>query len=198
MTFVDGVSVDDGDALRAAGHDLQGLLRTGIQTWIESAFVHGLFHGDMHAGNVFVTPEGEVAFLDFGIVGRLDPRTRDVLLRLLPAMMLDQRDTAAVLRALAELGGVDRPLDLERAVAEVEELVVPLVDRPIGEVVYAEVLDALLRVAGTHHIRLPRALVAVVKQLLYFERYAKDLAPGYVMYDDPAILEPLLAALVTR
>jgi ubiquinone biosynthesis protein len=195
MTFVDGVSVDDGAALRAAGHDLRELLRTGIQAWIESAFVHGLFHGDVHAGNILVTPRGEVAFLDFGIVGRLDPRTRDVLLRLLPLMVLDQRDYASVLRALADLGGVDRPLDLERAVADVEELVVPLVERPIGEVVYAEVLDALLQVAGTHHIRLPRELVAIVKQLLYFERYAKDLAPDYVMYDDPAILEPILAAL---
>jgi predicted unusual protein kinase regulating ubiquinone biosynthesis (AarF/ABC1/UbiB family) len=195
MTFVDGVSVDDGDALRAAGHDLEGLLRTGIQAWIESAFVHGLFHGDMHAGNVFVTPSGEVAFLDFGIVGRLAPRTRDVLLELLPVMMLDQRDYAAVLRALAELGGVDRPLDLERAVADIEGLVAPLVERPIGEVVYAEVLDALLQVAGRHHIRLPRELVAIVKQLVYFERYAKDLAPDYVMYDDPAILEPLLLAM---
>ena len=56
MTFVDGVSVDDGDALRAAGHDLEELLRIGIRAWVESAFVHGLFHGDMHAGNVFITP----------------------------------------------------------------------------------------------------------------------------------------------
>jgi predicted unusual protein kinase regulating ubiquinone biosynthesis (AarF/ABC1/UbiB family) len=198
MTFVDGVSVDDGDALRAAGHDLEGLLRAGITAWIESAFVHGLFHGDMHAGNIFVTPAGEVAFLDFGIVGRLTPRTRRVLLQLLPLMLLDQRDVGAVLRALAELGGVDRPLDLERAVADVEALVVPLVERPIGEVVYAEVLDAVLQVAGTHHIRLPRELVAIVKQMLYFERYAKDLAPDYVMYEDPAILEPLLTALAAR
>jgi ubiquinone biosynthesis protein len=197
MTFVHGVSVDDGDALRAAGHDLEELLRTGIRAWIESAFVHGLFHGDMHAGNVFVTPQGEVAFLDFGIVGRLSARTREVLLRLLPAMVLDQRDYAAMLRALAELGGVARPLDLERAVADVEQRVVPLVERPIGEVVYSEVLDALLEVAGRHHIRLPRELVAIVKQLLYFERYAKDLAPDYVMYDDPAIVEPLLLALAT-
>ena len=76
MTFVDGVPVDDGAALRAAGHDLEELLRIGIRAFAESAFVHGLFHGDLHAGNVFVTPEGDVALLDFGIVGRLSSRTR--------------------------------------------------------------------------------------------------------------------------
>ena len=193
MTFVHGVPVDDGDALRAAGFDLEALLRTGIRAWIESAFVHGLFHGDMHAGNVFVTPTGEVAFLDFGIVGRLTARTRDVLLRLVPVMMLDQRDFRVVLEALADLGGVGGPIDLDRAVSDVEELVVPLVERPLGEVVYSEVLDVLLQVASTHRIRLPRELVAVVKQLVYFERYAKDLAPGYEMYNDPAILEAVFA-----
>jgi len=103
-----------------------------------------------------------------------------------------------VLHALAQLGGVSQALDLERAVADVEELVVPLVERPLGEVVYGEVLDALLQVASTHHIRLPRELVALVKQLLYFERYAKDLAPDYEMYNDPAILEVVLAGLAAR
>jgi predicted unusual protein kinase regulating ubiquinone biosynthesis (AarF/ABC1/UbiB family) len=195
MTFIDGVPVDDGDALRVAGHDLEDILRTGMLAWMQSAFVHGLFHGDMHAGNVFITPRGEVAFLDFGIMGRLSPATRGVFLRLLPAVVMGERDYALVLQALADLGGVTRPLDLGRAVADLEELVVPLVERPIGEVVYGEVLDALLRVATTHHIRLPRELVALVKQLLYFERYAKDLAPDYEMYNDPVVLEVVLAGL---
>ena len=195
MSFIEGVPVDDGDALRAAGHDLEDILRTGVRVWMQSAFVHGLFHGDMHAGNVLVTPRGEVALLDFGIMGRLPPSTRGVLLRLLPAMVVDQHDYEAVLHALAQLGGVSQPLDIERAVADIEELVVPLVERPIGEVVYGEVLDALLRVASTHHIRLPRELVALVKQLLYIERYAKDLAPDYEMYNDSAILEVVLAGL---
>ena len=73
--------------------------------------------------------------------------------------MVDQRDYAAVLTALADLGGVEGPLDLEQAVADIETLVAPLVERPLGEVIYSEVLDALLQVAGTQPIPLPRELV---------------------------------------
>src|SRR5439155_1568534 len=51
MHYIDGVSVDDAPALRTAGHDLEELLRRGVRAWMEAAFQHGLFHGDIHAGN---------------------------------------------------------------------------------------------------------------------------------------------------
>jgi predicted unusual protein kinase regulating ubiquinone biosynthesis (AarF/ABC1/UbiB family) len=193
MTYVEGVSVDDGDALRAAGHDLEDLFRKGARAWMEGALLHGLFHGDVHAGNLFVTPAGEVAFLDFGIMGRLSEPTRNVLRRLLPAVMIE-RDYTSVMRAVADLGAVRGPVDLEQAGADVAELLEPLVARPLGEISYGEVLSHVVRVASAHKVTLPRELVAVVKQLLYFERYAKDLAPGYVMFADPAILRYVMAA----
>jgi ubiquinone biosynthesis protein len=198
MTFVEGVPVDHGDVLRAAGHDLTDLVRLGARAWIEGALVHGLFHGDMHAGNLFVTPEGKVAFLDFGIMGRLDDRTRTVLRRLLPAVMIDG-DHRAVMAAVADLGAV-RPgavVDLDAAAADVERLLAPLLDKPLGELSYGEVLSGVLRVAMDHHVRLPSELVALVKQLLYFERYVKDLAPDYRMFADPAVLEHLLERRAT-
>ena len=69
----------------------------------KGALVHGLFHGDVHAGNLAVTPEGKVAFLDFGITGRLDERTRKVLRRALPAVLIDG-DFGAVVRGIFALG----------------------------------------------------------------------------------------------
>jgi predicted unusual protein kinase regulating ubiquinone biosynthesis (AarF/ABC1/UbiB family) len=193
MTYVEGVPVDHGDALRAAGHDLTDLVRIGARAWIESALVHGLFHGDVHAGNLFVTPDSEVAFLDFGIVGHLDEGTRAVLRRTLPAVMIEG-DTRAVMAAVSELGGVRGPIDLDRAGADVAALLEPLVGLPLGEVSYGEILTHVLKVATAHKVRLPREMVAVVKQLVYFERYVKDLAPDYAMFADPAVLEHLLEA----
>ena len=191
MTYVEGTPVDDGAALRAAGFDLEEMFRCGARAWMEGALVHGLFHGDVHAGNLFVTPEGDVAFLDFGIMGRLDDRTRRVLRRLLPAVMIEQ-DFPAVIRAVADLGAATGPVDLEKAGRDVEQLLAPMVGTPLGELSYGEVLSRVLEVATAHHVTLPRELVAVVKQLLYLERYAKDLAPGYVMFADPAILRHVL------
>jgi ubiquinone biosynthesis protein len=148
----------------------------------------------MHAGNLVVTPTGDVGFLDFGIMGRLTEPTRRLLLRMLPALVLE-RDYAVVLRALADLGGVSGPLDLDRAVADVEALVAPHVEKAIGDIAYTDVLDGLLQVARRHRIQLPRELVGIVKQLAYFERYVKELAPDYEMFNDPAVVAPLLASL---
>jgi predicted unusual protein kinase regulating ubiquinone biosynthesis (AarF/ABC1/UbiB family) len=192
MTYVEGIPVDRGDELRAAGHDLTELVRMGARAWIESALVHGLFHGDVHAGNLFVTPAGEVAFLDFGIVGRLDDRVREVLRRTLPAMVVGG-DLRAAVAALADLGAVRGPIDLDRAGDDIAALVGPLMELPLSEISYGEILSDVLQVATAHRIQLPREMVAVVKQLVYFERYVKDLAPDYQMLTDPEILQHLLA-----
>ena len=195
MTYVDGTPVDDGTALRAAGHDLEGLVRTGVRAWLEGALEHGLFHGDVHAGNLFVTPEGEIAFLDFGIMGRLDDRTRLVLRRALPAVLIDG-DFGTVVRAVFDLGAVATPVDLEQATADVRELLEPLTTKPLSEISYGELLGHILRVATAYRVVLPRELVLVVKQLLYFERYAKELAPDYKILADPSILAHVIGPTV--
>lgn len=191
MTYIDGIPVDDGARLRDSGHDLERLVRTGVRAWLEGALQHGLFHGDVHAGNLFVTPEGSIAFLDFGIMGHLDERTRLVLRRALPALLVDG-DFAGVVRAIFELGAVTRAVDLGEATADVRALLEPLTAQPLGEISYGELLGHVLRVATSYHVVLPRELVLVVKQLLYFERYAKQLAPSYRLLADPAILEHIM------
>ena len=193
MAFVDGTPVDDAAELQAAGHDLEALLRTGVRAWIAGALGHGLFHGDVHAGNLFVTPDGKVAFLDFGIMGRLEDRPREVLRRLLPALLIEGRYDAVV-RSLSELGAASGPVDLEEAERDVRHVLEPLADQPLGEVSYGELLGHVVRIATNHHLQLPREFVLVVKQLLYFERYAKLLAPEYRMLADSRILEHLLDA----
>jgi predicted unusual protein kinase regulating ubiquinone biosynthesis (AarF/ABC1/UbiB family) len=193
MTYVDGTPVDDGTTLRAAGHDLEDLVRTGVRAWLGGALEHGLFHGDVHAGNLFVTPAGEIAFLDFGIVGRLDDRTRLVLRRALPALLVDG-DFATVVRAVFDLGAATEPVDLAQATADVRDLLEPIATKPLAEISYGELLGHILAVATRYHVVLPRELVLVVKQLLYFERYAKELAPNYRLLADQRILEHLVGA----
>jgi hypothetical protein len=85
MTFIDGTPVD---RLVAAEHghlDWEDLPRRGIRAWMQGALEFGLFHGDVHAGNLFVTGSGDLAFLDFGIMGELARSTRTVLRDALPA-----------------------------------------------------------------------------------------------------------------
>jgi predicted unusual protein kinase regulating ubiquinone biosynthesis (AarF/ABC1/UbiB family) len=193
MTYVDGVPVDDGASLRAAGFDLEDLVRTSVSTWLDGALGHGFFHGDVHAGNLFVTPAGEVAFLDFGIMGTLDEHTRTVLKRTVPALFLSG-DYDAVVQAVFDLGAAspDFEVDMEQATADVRALLEPVLAKSIMELSYGESLSQVLSVATKYHVVLPRSLVLLSKQLLYFERYARELAPDYVILSDPSILGHLL------
>lgn len=187
MERVYGHSIDDTDGLRATGFDLPELLKRGVRAWMEAALEHGFFHGDVHAGNLMVDTDGKLVFLDFGIVGHLDDRTRDIIRHGLPALLVDG-DFVQVATAIYALGAVLKPVDLERAAADIAELVQPILAKPLSEISYGQVLIDIVRVGTRYDVRLPRELVLVAKQLLYFERYAKLLAPQWSILDDPQLI----------
>ena len=72
MERLAGFAFDDVAGMQDAGVDTQAVVRTGMIGFIEGAIIHGIFHGDLHGGNLFVLPDGRTALLDFGITGRLD------------------------------------------------------------------------------------------------------------------------------
>ena len=109
------------DLLAESGHDFEELLRLGVRAWLESAFEHGLFHGDVHAGNLFLTSDSKVALLDFGIMGHLEPPMRAALRDALPGLLLGD-DPRGVVEAFFALGAVTGPLDMERASEDVRRI----------------------------------------------------------------------------
>lgn len=193
MSFVDGTPVDDVEARRVDGLDLQELLLVAIRAWTEGALVHGLFHGDVHAGNLFVTPAGEIAFLDFGIMGEVKGETRAMLLDTLPTVLVGQ-DFAKAAEAIVALGAATQPLDMAALAADVEAVARPLLGSTLADVEYGALLNQLLAVATRHHLRLPREMILLAKQMLYFERYAKAMAPDYRVLSDPRIMQHLIVA----
>ena len=70
-----GTPMDRFADVRARGIDGELVLRRGLKVWMEAALVHGPFHGDVHAGNIWVLDDGRAAYLDFGIMGELPPPT---------------------------------------------------------------------------------------------------------------------------
>ncbi len=105
MERVYGTPMDDFDKLAAAGIDGQSVLRRGAKAWAESAMVHGPFHGDMHAGNVWVLDDGRGCFLDFGIMGELPDEWKQVLRDLFYTCAFDL-DFVRVARAYRRVGAV--------------------------------------------------------------------------------------------
>jgi ubiquinone biosynthesis protein len=187
MERIHGYKIDDLAELQATGWDLAGALKRGVRAWLETALEHGFFHGDVHAGNLMLDTDGNVTFLDFGICGHFDDETRDIVRRGLPALLVSG-DFEAVAQAIFDMGAVLNPTSLEQSAKDIAEIVEPILGRPLSEISYGQVLIDIVRIGTRYEVRLPRELVLVAKQLLYFERYAKLMAPDWAILADPELL----------
>lgn len=196
MEWIEAIRIDDAAAVRAAGFDGPELLETILLSFLESAFRAGLFHGDLHAGNVLVDPAGRVVFLDWGIVGRFDDRTR-VLVRRLVGELLVHNDFESAGRTLFAMGAVRKPADTKDAADHIRSVAAPLASSNLGVLSYAQFGRQIAEVAKRYQAKLPRELVLVGKQLLYVERYMKLLAPQWKPLEDPAVVG-YLGGLLTQ
>ncbi|MDD1704362.1 MAG: AarF/ABC1/UbiB kinase family protein [Methanoregula sp.] len=111
MEFIEGVRIDDREAMIEAGLDPHAIGVRGFQAYLKMIFEDGFFHGDPHPGNLLVTNEGEIVFLDFGIVGILRPEKRQNFINLLFALVND--DIELLLRSLESFGIVIAEQDRE-------------------------------------------------------------------------------------
>jgi len=197
MERIHGYKIDDLAQLNTTGWDLAGALKTGVRAWMEAALEHGFFHGDVHAGNLMLDTDGNITFLDFGIVGRLDAKTKEIIRHGLPALIV-HGDFQEVAKAIYEMGAVLKPADLEQSAADIAEIVEPILGKPLSEISYGQVLIDIVRIGTRYEVRLPRELVLVAKQMLYFERYAKLMAPDWNILNDPDLIGFLFEGLETH
>ena len=111
-----GFNFDDVHGMRDAGIDTEDVVRTAMIAFMEGAMIEGIFHGDLHGGNLFVLDDGRTALLDHGIVGRLTPARRNAFLRML--MGATMNDITAQMAALRDLGALPPDTDLQAVISD--------------------------------------------------------------------------------
>jgi aarF domain-containing kinase len=184
-----GSRVDDVEKLKEANIDGEEILLLGMRAWFQCLILHGFFHGDVHAGNLMALSDGRIGFLDFGIVGRFGKERREQVTDYLMAFSTgDFRKLAEVMHAMGSMGG---NVDLDAVAKDLARAYEPLLSKEDSAIKYADVIPAIMRTAVRHGMRMPRDFVLVVKQMLYFDRYAKLLAPRLNVFRDPRILTAL-------
>jgi predicted unusual protein kinase regulating ubiquinone biosynthesis (AarF/ABC1/UbiB family) len=138
MELLDGVPVDDAEAIAALGVDPTPLLQECLRVWFATTLCAGAFHGDIHAGNLLVRANGTMALLDWGIVGRLDETTARFFRRMIEGVLGDERawgDVAEHVKATYGAGLVDAVgVDEDQFTAFVRSQIEPLFTLPFGQV----------------------------------------------------------------
>ena len=187
MERIQGVRIDDVAAIRKAGFDGTELVKALLFSVFEGGLRHGLFHGDLHAGNLYVDDDGKIVFFDFGIMGRVDPRTRWLLRELVYALLV-KKDHAAAGKIVVLMGAVGNVKPGGRGRQGPGEVRHPADhDSRWATCRYAEIGKQLSTLADAYDVKLPRELVLIGKQFLYVERYMKLLAPKWQMMSDPQL-----------
>jgi aarF domain-containing kinase len=146
MEFIDGVPVDDLASLEEFGYDARPIIEQVVRGWLMTAVRWGTFHGDVHAGNLLLTPDGRIAVLDWGIVGRLDPETHFFFRRVIEGALGDETSWDDVARHVQKTyGSVIQEglgLDDDQLAAFIRSMLEPVLTQPFGEVSLAALLQA--------------------------------------------------------
>jgi ubiquinone biosynthesis protein len=175
MERMHGFAFTDVAGMRAAKVDTAAVIRACLVSILEGAMIYGVFHGDLHAGNLLIQTDGRVALLDFGITGRLDDARRQVFLRMLLAAMTG--DHRAVLVGYQDLGAISPEADLDEFIREIP------VDRPALDPANAnadQMITEMRRVTKAlvkHGTRLPKELMLFLKDFMFIDGAIATLAP---------------------
>ena len=192
MERLDGFHFGDVEGMRAAGIDTEAVVRAGMIGFLEGALFYGIFHGDLHGGNLFVLPSGKTALLDFGITGRLTEAKRLALLALVVGA--SNADIPAQVAALRDLGAFPGELDVQHVI-DVLGLDRPPVDPTAltADELVAEMQHSIKTLLGIG-ARLPKELMLFVKNMMFLDGAIATLAPDLDLFAEIEAIALLFAA----
>jgi ubiquinone biosynthesis protein len=173
MDRVEGVKVEEGVAIEP--ERARELALAFFRAYIRQVTVKGLYHADPHRGNVLLTPDGRLALLDFGLIGRLDDDTRTSLALLLLAVAQNRADDVADL--ILSLSLTDAESDEAGFVHDLRRKLPRYHWRPLSGIRTGEGLADLQRLCLQHGISLPTSFALVGKTLSQAESIARTLYP---------------------
>ncbi|MBX7159856.1 MAG: AarF/ABC1/UbiB kinase family protein [Acidimicrobiia bacterium] len=189
MERVSGLPMDQFDAIRERGIDGQLILRRGAKVWAEAVMVHGPFHGDMHAGNIWALDDGRGCYLDFGIMGELTGDWKQLVRDLFYTCLFDL-DFTRVARSYRRVGVFPPDVGTDEELGERLGMIIgPMVTAGMGSLNIGELVMQSMDLMKAYNATSPQELVLIAKQLLYIERYTKGLAPDYSITTDPFIVK---------
>ena len=193
LEWIDGIPLSDHAALEAQGHDLKRLGAVLIQSFLRHAMRDGFFHADMHPGNLFVDDKSRIVAVDFGIMGRLNPRERRFLAEILHGFIT--RNYRRVSEVHFEAGYVPRNQSVELFAQALRAIGEPLMDRTADEISMAHLLGQLLQYTDVFNMQTQPQLLMLQKTMVVVEGVGRMLDPQLNMWNTA---EPVVSAWMEK
>ncbi len=164
-----------------------------FRAFFQQIYIDGFFHADPHPGNIFYLEDGRVALLDCGNIGRLDPRTQQILTELLLAIVdLDAKRCSQLTLDLAE---ASPSVNLERLTNDYDRILRKYYNRSLSQINFSQVIYEILQVSRQNKIRIPSNMGLYVKTLANLEGVARSFDPEFDLLER---IKPLMVDLFRR
>jgi ubiquinone biosynthesis protein len=181
LEWLPGIKLDDRETLIEAGHDCKALAATLVRAFLRQAIVDGFFHADLHHGNLFALPDGRVAAIDFGIMGRVDRQARVWLAEILYGLITgDYRRVAEIHFEAQYVPGhhnVDEFTTALRAAGE------PIRGLPVKDISVGRMLESLFAITRDFDMPTQPHLLLLQKSMVMNEGVATRLDPDINMWE---------------
>lgn len=193
LEWADGLALSDPATLEVPGLDRKAIADNLIRAFLAQALDHGVFHADLHEGNLFVIPPTGIVAVDFGIVGRLSPETRRYLAEILYGFLT--RDYRRVAKAHFDAGYVPSHHDPEAFAQALRAVGEPVFGRAASELSMGRLLSLLFEITSLFDMRLRPELVLLQKTMVTVEGVARRLWPDHDLW---AAADPVVRRWIAR
>lgn len=193
MEWIDGIPLNDVAAIRAGGFNPDMILTKAARSLFSQVFEDGFFHADLHPGNLFVDKNGDIAAVDFGIMGRLDLNSRIYMAEILRGFI--EEDYRYVAEMHFRAGYVPAHKSVEAFTQACMAVAKPITGRPLNEISVAKLLGQMLKIAAEFEMETQPQLLLLQKTMMVTEGVGRMLNPSLNMWE---LARPLMEQWAVR
>ncbi len=181
LEWLDGIKLSKRDALIEAGHDPAVLAARLVRAFLRQAIAEGFFHADLHQGNLFALPNGDLAAIDFGIMGRINRQARMWLAEILYGLLTGNYRRVAEIHF--EAGYVPPHHNVDEFTTALRAVGEPIRGLPVKDVSIGQMLDGLFAITRDFDMQTQPHLLLLQKTMVMVEGVAQTLDPDINMWD---------------
>jgi ubiquinone biosynthesis protein len=193
MEFLDGVKVSAVRTSEAPDLEPRLVAHRGADAVLKQILVHGLFHADPHPGNILVLPGNIVAFVDFGIVGRVDREMRETLAETILA--IGRRDAGRLADIVVRVATPLRTVDMTALRVDLAEMLDLYADISLGDLSLRAVFGSITDAMSRHRLRLPADVLLLIKSVSTIEAVGRQLDPSFKIVEHAT---PLVESMIEQ
>lgn len=184
---IHGISFSDIAGLDRVGADRKALAAKLVRSFLTQALFNGFFHADLHQGNLFMGADGQVIAVDFGIMGRLDKKTRRTLAHILYGFIT--RDYYGLAQEHFDAGYVPADQSIDEFAQALRAIGEPIAGKPIRDISLGKLLAQLLETTATFSMQAQPQLLLLQKTMVMAEGVALNIDPDVNMWE---IAQPVI------